>query len=781
MLIIGRGWAQSGVTDINVTDTVVRSGVKHFGINISGQSFYDSGQMMRNLIFRNPGFEGETWQTVLQCKVVNANSCADNDEWSGWPANFAKGATYEFISGAAKGKTGTVESSTKAASAAKQGVWVKFAGLGISPRIGDFYILRMRMPGDAAGGWWPSISAGGSLTTEFHDLSPSSPGKQALRMNASASGQTAAVVSNFDAWEGKSFVQLNGTYTLGFRAKGVGGSNLLDVSIARLDRKHSVVNYLHHKIQLSSRWQDYSYKFDAKEDGTYSGTVQVSFSATGASVLLDDASLMEAANADNPTDFRNAVVNRLRELKPGVLRYMDNGTDFGSTVDDLITVPEARQRAGYSEGTVEQTDIPIGLHEFLVLCKAVNAEPWFVMPVGMTTQEAQNLIEYLAGTPTSTYGAKRALLGQKTPWTQVFPVIHLELGNETWNAASFAGEGIADPVAYATRVSTIFAAARSSRSYNSAKFDLIMNGWSAVVWWSQQEIAQHPHADTIDIAPYLFNPFNDASSTEAIFGPMFAEPEALDSRQSGVVSQQSKTAAEAGMKLAVYEVNLGTSQGNVSQDVLNSVVPSLGAGLAVADHMLLMLRDANASLQCIFALPEYQNGFDNSVTHEQHELTRLWGSVIDMGGQTNRVRPTFLAEVLANSAIEERMINTVQRGSNPTWNQTMSANGKIQLNGAHYLESFAFTDGKRSSLVLFNLSRGAALPVTFSGPNAPRNLVHISRLTSAKITDGNEDTQKVGIKNEVIRPFIAEKSYVLPPYSMTVLSWESAGGSSNKH
>ena len=79
--------AQGAPTNITIDSKVIRSNVKRFGINLSGQSFYDSGEMMRNLSYRNPGFEGFMWQTVLQCKFVKGDSCADNDEWSFWPAD----------------------------------------------------------------------------------------------------------------------------------------------------------------------------------------------------------------------------------------------------------------------------------------------------------------------------------------------------------------------------------------------------------------------------------------------------------------------------------------------------------------------------------------------------------------------------------------------------------------------------------------------------------------------------------------------------------------------
>jgi hypothetical protein len=761
------GCQTSGPTRITIGANVIRTNVKRLGINLSSQSFYDSGQMLRDISYRNPGFEGEIWQSVMQCKAVRENACADTNEWSSWPADFVKGASFEFFYGAAKGETGVIASSSTASNSAHQGVWVNFGHLTVPPKAGDFYILRMRVPGNGEAGWWPATEGGATISTEFKDISPHSPGKQALRLSAMAPSQSASVVSNIDTWSGKSFLQLKGTYVLNFRAKPVGGSNRLELSIARLAQAKGVVSYLKESVSLTTGWKDFQYSFQAQEDGTFVGPIQLIFRIEGGAILLDDVSLVEGANQDNPTVFRNAVVDRLRELRPGVLRYMDNGRNFGSTIDNLLAPAFARERAGFSATDSKQEDVPIGLQDFLVLCEAVHAEPWFTMPGGMSQAEMNDLVEYLAGPASTRYGAMRERNGHPAPWTSVFPEIHLELGNETWNAGS-VGENVLDPVAYATRAATIFAAARSAPYFDKTKFDLILDGWAAVTWWNEQELSVHTHADSIDIAPYTFNPFQDASSTEAVFGPMLAEPEMLDSRPSGVVAAQAKIAAKAGVKLAVYEVNLGTTQGNLSQAAVDSAVPSIGAGLSVAEHMLLMLRDDGIETQALFCLPEYVNGYGE---REAHETTPLWGAVIDMGGPTNRVRPVFLAEELANSAVEKTMLGTMQSGSNPTWNQPKSANGNVLLQGAHLIQSFAFTGDGRSSVVVFNLSRTESLPVTFSGPNAPHGRVQMSRLTSAKITDSNETSATVATKKETIAAFDPAAPLSLPPFSMTLLSW----------
>jgi hypothetical protein len=356
-------------------------------------------------------------------------------------------------------------------------------------------------------------------------------------------------------------------------------------------------------------------------------------------------------------------------------------------------------------------------------------------------------------------------------------VIHLELGNEMWNGI-YEGEGIADPVVYGQRAAAIFAAARSAASFNASNFDLIMGSWATQPSWTQQEMASSSGYDSVDAAPYLFNSLNDYGSNEAIFGPMFAQPEEVDSTASGYMTQQSQAASGGSTpaNLAIYEVNLSTTSGTASQSVVNQVVAGLGAGIAVADHMLLMIRDLGITTQNMFALTEWQNSFSNP--QNANEAVPLWGSVIDMGGQTNLKRPQYLAEQLANSAILPTMLTTTVSGTNPTWNQPQSTNDSIQLAAAHYLQTFAFTDGTHYSVVVFNLSRSGALPVTFSGTNAPTGNVFISQLTSANPTDNNESqTNSTPVvnapKQTTVANFNPATPYSLPPYSMTVFLWPS--------
>ncbi len=770
--------ASGSVTNIAIDGSTKVSNVQRLGINLGGQTYYDSGQILRNLVSRNPGFEGETFRTILRCASTTATSCTDTNIYAQWPANFAKGASFQFIYGHALGATGTVSASTAASYSGKVGVTISFAKAAQTPAVGDFVEIQMNVPGNAQAGWWTSANGGASVTTDFSDLSPHSPGKQALQVDASGSGQSAEVASYFDSYGGRSFVQLNGSYDITFRAKGTGGNKQLTITVERLQASGTVIHFTQ-TITLASAWQDYSFNFSAAEAGSSIGTAALKFDVSQGSMLLDDVTLTAASNSQNPTAFRNEVVSTLEALHPGIIRYEDsNGAGLGGSIDNAIAPAFARVRTAYSQQETERDDITVGLEEFLELCKTVGANPWYNVPVGVSPTEMENLIQFLGGDASTPYGAKRAALGQAAPWTSVFSKIYLELGNEVWNDGYFHGAAMQDPVAYGSRAATIFSAARSSSSYNSEIFNLVLGSWAAVPYWTSTEMANSADYDTVDAAPYLFNSFNDASSNEAIFGPMFAQPESVDSVSTGTMHQQAVAASASGTSnvkpaaLAVYEVQLSAVTGTASQAAVNTVVPSLGAGITVVEHMLLMMRDLGVTVQNVFALPEYSNPFTNTASSAS-ETTPLFGAVVDMGGQTNLRRPLFLAEQLANSAILPYLLTTTVSGANPTWNQALSTNDNIQLTGAHQIQVFAFSDGgKKRSIIAFNLSRTQSLPVNAIGAGAPSDVpISISLLTSTNLTDTNEASAKVAIQNETFSGFPAGTVAYLPPYSMFVLQW----------
>ncbi len=757
-------------TNIAITSTTLQPSVKRLGINLGTLTNYDSGQITQNLVMQNPGFEGQLWNSTIRCASGSANSCTDENSSSAWPNGFWTNATYEVFYGAAAGRTGKVVWSSAAGSG--QGGTIYFGDSGVAPAAGDYVIVRQSIPGGATGGWNTSVSGQGVINTNLNDLPPGTLGKQTAVMTAPSASDSATISAYFDSTSGKAFVQFNGQYQIQFKAKGNGGTNQLNVKLSRM----GVAVYVNQAVNLTGSWNTYNLTFTATENGSAVGTVGLSFSTVGSDeVELDDVSVTKM-NGDptNTSAFRDPVVNALRTLQPGILRFWGGNGQLGETLDNLIVQPFGRQRAGFSAWSTESDQISYGLHDFLVLCQLIGAEPWVVVPTTFSTTDASNLIEYLAGSSTTTYGAKRSALGQATPWSQVFSKIHIEFGNEAWNS-TFKGGSIEYPGPYGGRSQTIFGLMRANPSYVSSVFDLVLGGQAAGPARNTEIQNACNNNDSFSVAPYMMNQVDSYTDNESLFGSTFAEPEAYMSSSGtaegltpGMVYQDYQAIQNSThpVPLSFYEANLSTLSGAITQQGLNSYVSSLGAGLSVVDTMLLGLRQFGVVNQGLFALPQYD------FYRSDGKSVFLWGAVVDMG-VTDRRRPQYLALQLANQAISPgaAMLQTVHTGADPTWNQPLV--NSVQFSAAHYLHSFAFFQNSNYSLVVFNLSRTSTLPVTFSGANAPAGQVQMQQLTSANPTDTNENSNIVNITPSTSNNFNPSTGLTLPPYSMTVLNWSS--------
>jgi hypothetical protein len=746
------GGSDNGVTHLRVTGQVILPGVTRLGINLGEQNYYDSGQMMKNLLFRNPGFEGMSYRSILHCNMGGAARCIDTQQGFVWPAGFWDGASFEVLDGAAAGRKGKVL--TSGPSGGGYGLGLDSGKIAIG--AGDWLAAQKDFPGDPAAGWWPSLEGGARLEAERSDLSPATVGRQALRVEAAGPGQSAEIKSYFDTSEGMTFLRLRGRYRLSFRAKALAGARTLHLHLARIVNGEQ--RYLDQDVRLNPAWVDYHADFTVNESSTGPlGPLEVIFSISGGSLLLDDVDL-EQTDGDpaNRTAFRDEVVQTLKELQPGVLRLMEGGEGLGSTVDNLLAPPLARQRSGYTAWSNRQEDIPVGIPEFLDLCQEVGAEPWIVAPTAMSKDEARKLAEYFVGAQDTPGGALRIAAGRRQPWTQAFRTIHIELGNETWNGI-YKGETIDDAAAYGRRANQVFTAFRAAAGADAGRFDLAVG--AQAVWPARNVdlLAAAPQANTLAFAPYLMHSVTRWANDDELYGPLMAQPEQMS--REGIV--QATKASAGGRQLAVYEVNLHTTEGTAAQAVLDRFTPSAAAGIAVTGHMLRMMRDHGVRDQMLFALPQF------SYRRNDGTPVRLWGSVVEMGAN-GRMRPQFLVESLANRVIRGNMMRVEVTGENPTHDQP-EANDGVRLKGVHEIDAYAFLDGKAHGLIVFNYGLHQARRVSLDAPGLAFNArVNLWRLTSPGPGSTNEEAPQVKLKEDRF----GGGELTLPPCSVVVLEWQ---------
>jgi alpha-L-arabinofuranosidase len=434
---------------------------------------------------------------------------------------------------------------------------------------------------------------------------------------------------------------------------------------------------------------------------------------------------------------------------------MSSHAQLGSTVDNLLGAPMARQRTGFSTWQTTMEDIPIGIPEFLELCREVGAEPWIVAPTAISGDEARKLAEYLSGNAATAGGAMRAAQGQGEPWTRIFKTIHIELGNETWNGI-FQGESMDDPAAYGRRADVIFRALRAAAGGDASQFDLVVGSQAANPWRSGEVLRTAHAANSVAIAPYLMDSVTHWSNDDELYGPLMAQPEQMS--RDGIV-QATETAA-GGRRLAVYEVNLHSTEGTAPQGVLDRLTPSAAAGVAVAGHMLRMMRDHGVRDEMLFSLPQFR------FKRADGTPVRLWGSVVQMGAE-GRARPQLLAESVANRAMRGDMVKVEVSGENPTHDQPEGNDG-VRLSGVHEIDAYAFHDGKAHGLIVFNygLHQARRVSIEAAGLNARSN-AKVWRLSSAGPGSSNEQEVQVTVKEERLSGTELE----LAPCSMAAVEW----------
>jgi hypothetical protein len=750
--------ASTDVTQLRVTNNVILAKVTRLGVNLGEQNFYDSGQMLKNLLYRNPEFAGLTYRSIFHCDVGGVGRCVDARGGIQFPADFWNGASYEVLEGAATGQRGTVAACGPGAG----GYALTLNSGGRAIGAGDWIAVEKETTDDPGAGWWPTMHGGAQLELEHNDLPPGLPVHQALRIDAAGAGQSADLRAYFDSTAGMTFVHLRGRYRLSFRAKALSGSttgsttgaNVMHVHVARLVA--GLRRYLDADVHLTPAWARYSEEFTANETALPAAAVETGFNVSGGSVLLSDVALEPVGgDATNHTAFRDEVVETLRELHPGVLRLMESDAGLGSTVEDLLVSRAARERSGYRAWFKPSDDVAVGIPEFLELCQETGAEPWIVPPTAMSLEEARMLAEYLAGPATTPGGALRAAAGRSEPWTQAYRTIHIELGNETWNP-DFRGEAIEDPAAFGRRANAVFAALRAAAGPAAGRFDLVVGTHAYDPGRNAALLAAAPLANSLAIAPYLMRSVTEWANDDELYGPLLAQPEEMS--REGFVAAAAGSAG--GRQLAVYEVNLHTTGGTAPEAILDRFTPSAAGGVAVAGHMLRMMRDHGVRDEMIFSFPQYE------FRRPDGTLVRLWGSVVEMGAD-GRKRPQFLAESLANRAIRGDLVKVEIAGENPTHDQSPGNDG-VSLRNVHEIDAYGFQDGKQHSLIVFNygLHHARRVRVEAAGIAHDANAT-LSRLVSASPGDTNEETVRVRIEEE----HFAGSEITLAPCSMAVLEW----------
>jgi alpha-L-arabinofuranosidase len=780
-------------TVIGVSNTVVTSRVRHFGMNLGHDNFWDS-VLTKNRI-KNGGFEGVRYRQIARGPGGDAQSFydwhdytfyhrSDDNQLSNrtWLDVF-RGAKAWVLAGDRRWSPETILRVEHA----------KFPGRPQEPERLRFVLSHRGPVVGASGGQslgevgmliekvddtvgyvgqhgdplWAFASARATITTASRDLPPNSTGK-VVAVLAAPGSETARLVYPLAP---NGLTDPNGMWRVSFWAKGDGR---LSYGAGGWDPPAKPV-----PIAATGDWRRFE-GVPLVVDRYTPGALNLHLSVTGGTVKLDDVVAYKEGDR-NPTAFRDDVVSALKKLQPGSLRYLFEG---GDSVDDALKPVQERMAFSFQRNLVPPTGgipwpshpktngqaafLDIGLAEFLGLCEEIRAAPWYCVSGTIFPEEIEHLMEYLAGPSTSPYGLIRAKLGHPRPWTEAFDAIYIEIGNEAWNwGPPWAYGGWNGPEYWRT----LFERARRVLDrYPGAKrkvrFQIGAQNYN--VWLGAQLVERHgAAADGYAIAPYVIHGMTDAQArlddTELLswaYGEMW---HADTGGPMQAVRDMIAKSASPQLEVTVYEVNHHVTGGPAPAEPRNRIVTSIGGALNVIAHMLLMLERYQVRTQNFFNLFQ-----------QKHGGVGLWGSVLSARPGQERYRPTFLALELANQVLDGDLVKVATAGENRTFHVALQHEQEKLNVDVPYVLAFATRSADARGLIVINLHPTDQIPVRLELPVPVANgTATMWRMTGTHATANNElgHAPEVLVEQSSVHDFAPGYQHQLAPHSMTVWKW----------
>ena len=130
--------------------------------------------------------------------------------------------------------------------------------------------------------------------------------------------------------------------------------------------------------------------------------------------------------ADNKSGWRADVVEAIKEIRPGILRWGGSAVDPGHYRWKNGIGDRDRRTPWLNEnwGRIDANDV--GMDEFCQFCELIKAEPLICVSFADGPQNAHDQAEYCNGGPETKWGTKRAANGHPAP----YHVKYWEIGNE---------------------------------------------------------------------------------------------------------------------------------------------------------------------------------------------------------------------------------------------------------------------------------------------------------------------------------------------------------------
>ena len=763
--------AEGDVTTVRITDDVAVEDTMRLGINTCGDNYWDSSIVK---VRAAQNFEGLLYRFMSWGPQQDENGIfvwfAPAEE--AWDAMKGR-VRWHLLGGPGKGMSGLIKDIERKVCPAdhqkRELCYISFdkpvpasdlGKNGIMLELENFGQGSIRQTNN------PDFWNAKQNTAQSGDVPPGSFGRSALLLR----GREERAHYTFVPMWGSQADQ-NGTWRIQLWAKAQAGTPAFTIEVKGAENA---------VLEPTGEWQRHDLALDVAGLNSMEEHVEVRLVAEGGDVLVDDVVIWKEEDSRNPTAFRDPMVDLLKRLRPGVLRHLQmGGSNLANNLKPrLEQMGWTRRWGNLVKGARNSArTYAFNMHDYYGLCEYVNADPWYCLPGTLHVEEIPLLMEYLGAPPDVGFGKVRAELGHPEPWTEVFDRIYIEFGNEAWNPGGYATGSYNGPDHWRDMI-----AAGKASPYCTPNVVWVAGGQAGSSGLTGR-IAKDwvPNADMVAIAPYLMNGVRQQymehlTTDDALFRWVFGYTIKRVLEPGGRVSSNYEAIQGTGKELSTYEHQFHLTnprpgnEGAVPMETRKKMFTSLGGGLNILNDCLLMMRECGIRTQCLFNLN--QKGFFG---------IPLWGFVPGINVQDQRYRPLFLAEEIINKVIGGDMLRTEHAGARSTFTARGVFEDSRREIGTYedipVLWSYAFRDGRRRGLVLFNLDTEAERPVRLEFPGQVRgDRAQIWWLSADSITASNEydnPEPQVEIEESELPDFESGRTIVMPPHSMVGITWQA--------
>ena len=607
-------------------DLPVLTKTPRIGLNLGQWTSWGAEQLSRNIL-KNPGFEGIVDRALVRVSEAHRHGFSDDESWLARSEGFWAGARFEVLTGTAVGQSGEILDSVASNARGRPEYRVTQPITGLAE--GDIVALTLIRDDLPPARWWLPEHGEGLARTNTLLTAPGSPGLRALGLYPAASApvRIASHLDTIGTRAGK-LLPIRGAWRLGLWVHGpeTGETQLL----IRFHR-HGSPSFIDLQHRVKPGWDYLEHFFEAEDAGPV-GPLEFSLEVRGGAVHVDDVWLGPAqpeeafpkSGGTLATEvFNPRLIDLLKQLRPGYLR--DWQGQLGDTLSNRLAPPFARRTMRYRSG---DSDFGYGLPEFLDLNRLVGAQPWLILPTTFSPDEARQLGAWLAAS-IDRHG---------------FEEVIVEFGNENWNAI-FRPAGIQHPEHHGAAADRLFAALRAGSGAHPAIRSAInaqhVNPSAALRFASASR-----GADILALAPYFLNRL-DASDRGRELELLFADDGGhLDRILAERPPQQ---------QVAVYEINLHTTRGDMPAHERDAVLTSTAAGSALAQNLLRHL-NRGVRRQNVYRVTGYDTALQDRV-----DLAQLFGIARDLA-QESSLRSTGVAIEMLNRVIGGNLHPVTMRG-----------------------------------------------------------------------------------------------------------------------